>query len=241
MADLTPLERLMQDQLAKAGKGNESMAVMRAWRHMALDALADALSKHKEHHLGVLGVVVHATELYGYTLMTSGMAGADVSLRFAHQGIADILEYLGWCHAFFDHLGVIAEELPPAATSGMNIMTTAKANAAILAQLLSQLSDESDKVLDSEEEGRRQGNPNAMGVIGISTDTFQALGRALSSVCCAWFSPAERKRFIAGIGQGAAELGELHDLVRMHVAQCADEPDAVQPAITDSTEDGTKP
>jgi len=240
MSDMTPLESLVQDELARAGKGEEGLAVTRCWRAIALRSLSQVLAGREQNHIGVLGVVIHGTELYGYTLQNASLASDGVVVRFARQGIADVMEYLDWCYAFFGQLCVSAADLPAPHSSTMNVESVARANALVLKGMLAQLRDESGKVEESEAAARAHGHDDAMGTVGISAETFKALGRALASIICAWFSPDERQQFMAHIKASSLELGELHDMVRMNVAEEADEEDATDEPAPEGAESGVK-
>jgi hypothetical protein len=222
---MTPLESLVQDELARAGKGQESLAITRAWRAMSLRSLTRVLAGREQNHLGVLGVIIHGAELYGYTLLNASLASDGQLIRYARTGITDVMQYLDWCHVYFDHLSVVAAVLPQPLSTSTNVALVAQANAAILKNMLGQLCDESGKVEESEERARALGHAEAMGTIGISVQTFQGLGRALASIICAWLTPAERQDFIDGIRKGSAELADLHDLVRIHVNERIDSED----------------
>jgi hypothetical protein len=237
MTDATPLESLVQDELIRAGKGQEALAITRAWRAMSLRSLTRILAGREQNHLGVLGVVIHAAELYGYTLLNVSLASDGQMVRFARMGITEVMQYLDWCHVFFDHLGTIAAVLPEPVNASTNVELVAKANAAVLKDMLEQLCDESGKVQESEECARAAGHAEAMGTIGISVQTFQGLGKALASVICAWMTPQERQRFIEGISAGSAEMTDLHELVRLHVNERNAGPgeDVAQDAATPDT------
>jgi len=223
MTDMTPIERLVHDELTRAGAGNESLAITRAWRAMSLRCLSEVLAGTDEHHLGVLAETTKAAELYGYTLLNLSLANDGRSICFAGNGIVDVMQYFRWCHTFFDQLAITAADLPePFYATTRSMESVASSNAALLARLLGQLRDDSEKIRESESRARAVGRTDAMGTVSISLDTFRGLGKALASVAGGWMVPEQRRCFTASIAAGCAELTELHELVRSHVNEsCA--------------------
>lgn len=227
MADMTPIERLVHDELSRAGAGNEAVAITRSWRAMSLRCLSAVLAGTDEHHLGVLSVVTQATELYGYTLLNLSLENDGRAVCFARQGIVDVVQYFRWCHAFFEQLAVVAADLPePLYTTTRGLEAVAQSNAATLGTLLEHLREETVKIRESEARARKAGRRDAIGTVSISVETFRALGKALASVAGGWFEPERRDRFAETIGAGCAELTELHDLVRDHLSHTAADGDS---------------